>query len=166
MPCTCSLDASNPCHQSNCGAIACSGVCEKPCACAVCARRRADLVDDDLGARVDEHVLERLAEVRQVLGVARHLALQKAQWRSNEGLGSRAKPSTISGMDRTSVGLPKRLQLSWFIRSKQSWARQSCEHAWAISSAVWASAQACMWAHHLRPGQHARPRRRGLGTST
>lgn len=39
-------------------------------------RRWANLVNDDLGAGMDEHMLERLAEVRQVLGIARHLGLQ------------------------------------------------------------------------------------------
>ena len=45
--------------------------------CMLCVPRRwADLVDDDLGAWMDEHVLERLAEVRQVLGIACHFSLQ------------------------------------------------------------------------------------------
>ncbi len=37
----------------------------------------ANLVDDDLGARVDEQVRKRLAEVGHVLGVACHLGLRQ-----------------------------------------------------------------------------------------
>ena len=61
-------------HQTACTTSVCTEVC--PRVLLSVPRRVADLVNDDLGARMDEHMLERLAEVRQVLGVARHLGLQ------------------------------------------------------------------------------------------